>query len=299
MNHLVQDLPFAQLQAFVAVARAGSFAAAARQLGISRSAVSQSVQLLEERLHVVLMQRTTRSVSLTDAGRRLVEGIGPVFAQAAATLAKVSAKPGEAVGQLRLTIPPSALPFVEPVLIRFRTTQPRVEIELVIEDRRVDIVSGGFDAGVRLSEYVERDMVSVRLTEPFRFIVVGAPSYLDKRGTPQRPEELLDHECLTFRSSTTGALYAWELERGKKTWRVPVRGGLVVNDGLFCMTLAERGLGLAYAMEPLVKEQLRRRTLRCVLEPYAASVPGMFLYYPSRARRSGPLALFLDALRGR
>jgi len=247
----------------------------------------------------VLMQRTTRSVSLTDAGRRLVEGIGPVFAQAAATLAKVSAKPGEAVGQLRLTIPPSALPFVEPVLIRFRTTQPRVEIELVIEDRRVDIVSGGFDAGVRLSEYVERDMVSVRLTEPFRFIVVGAPSYLDKRGTPQRPEELLDHECLTFRSSTTGALYAWELERGKKTWRVPVRGGLVVNDGLFCMTLAERGLGLAYAMEPLVKEQLRRRTLRCVLEPYAASVPGMFLYYPSRARRSGPLALFLDALRGR
>jgi DNA-binding transcriptional LysR family regulator len=293
----MQDLPFAQLQGFMAVARAGSFAAAARELGVSRSAVSQSVQHLEERLRVVLVQRTTRSVSLTDAGRRLVEGIGPALAQAAATLAEVSAKPGEVVGQLRLTIPPSALPFLDAVLLRFRTTQPRVQLELVIEDRRVDIVSGGFDAGVRLSEYVERDMVSVRLSEPFRFIVVGAPSYLHKRGIPQRPEDLLDHECLTFRSSTTGALYAWELERGKKTWRVPVRGGLVVNDGLFCLALAERGLGLAYAMEPLVKEQLRRRTLRCVLEAYAASVPGFHLYYPSRARRSAPLALFLDAVR--
>jgi DNA-binding transcriptional LysR family regulator len=294
----VQDIPFAQLNAFLAVARAGTFAAAARQLRISRSAVSQSVQQLEERLRVVLVQRTTRSVSLTEAGRRLVEGVGPALAQAASTLAEVSAKPGELVGRLRLTVPPSALPFVEPVLLRFRKAQPRVEIELVIEDRRVDIVSGGYDAGVRLSEYVERDMVSVRLSEPFRLIVVGAPSYLDKCGTPQRPEDLLDHECLTFRSGTTGALYAWELERGKKTWRVPVRGSVVVNDGMYCTIMAERGLGLAYAMEPLVKEQLRRGTLRCVLEPYAASVPGFYLYYPSRAQRSGPLTHFVEAVRG-
>ena len=292
----MHDVPFAQLQAFLAVARAGSFAAAARELGISRSAVSQSVQHLEERLRVVLVQRTTRSVSLTDVGKRLVEGIGPALAQTAATLAEVAAKPGEVVGRLRLTVPPSALSFLEPLLVRFRTSHPRVELELVLEDRRVDIVSGGYDAGVRLSEYVERDMVSVRLSEPFRLIVVGAPTYLDKRGTPERPNDLLDHECLTFRSSTTGALYAWELERGKKTWRVPVRGGVVVNDGLFCTRLAEQGLGLAYAMEPLVREQLRRGTLRCVLEPYAASVPGFYLYYPSRAQRSASLALLIEAL---
>jgi DNA-binding transcriptional LysR family regulator len=294
----MHDVPFAQLQAFLAVARAGSFAAAAREIGISRSAVSQSVQHLEARLRVVLLQRTTRSVSLTDVGKRLVEGVGPALAQTAATLAEVAAKPGEVVGRLRMTVPPSALSILEPALLRCRTTHPRVEIELVLEDRRVDIVSGGYDAGVRLNEYVERDMVSVRLSEPFRFVVVGAPSYLDKRGTPQRPGDLLDHECLTFRSGTTGALYAWELERGKRTWRVPVRGGLVVNDGLCCTRLAEQGLGLAYAMEPLVREQLRRGTLRCVLEPYAATVPGFYLYYPSRAQRSAPLALFIEALSG-
>jgi DNA-binding transcriptional LysR family regulator len=140
-------------------------------------------------------------------------------------------------------------------------------------------------------------MVSVRLTDAFRLIVVGAPEYLDKHGSPERPEDLLQHECLTFRSSTTGALYAWELERGRRTWRVPVRGGIVVNDGLFCTTWAEQGLGLAYVMEPLVKEQLQAGTLRRVLEPYAASVPGFFLFYPSRAQSSAPLRLFVETVR--
>jgi DNA-binding transcriptional LysR family regulator len=182
-------------------------------------------------------------------------------------------------------------------LPKFRQRHPRIEVELVFEDRRVDIVGGGYDAGVRLSEYVERDMVSLRLTEPFRFVVVGAPGYLDEHGTPQRPEDLLQHECLTFRSETTGSLYAWELERGKKTWRVPVRGGIVANDGLFCTTWAEQGLGLSYVMEPLVEEQLRKGTLRRVLEPYAASVPGFFLYYPSRSQRSAALGLFVETVR--
>lgn len=183
------------------------------------------------------------------------------------------------------------------VLAKFRERHPRIEVELVFEDRRVDIVGEGYDAGIRLSEYVERDMVSVRLTEPFRFVVVGAPSYLEKRGTPQRPEDLLDHECLTFRSDTTGSLYAWELERGKRTWRLPVRGGVVTSDGLFCATWAEQGIGLAYVMEPLVAEQLRTGRLVRVLEAYAPSVPGFFLYYPSRAQRSDPLRLFVETAR--
>ncbi|SEU17983.1 LysR substrate binding domain-containing protein [Stigmatella erecta] len=140
-------------------------------------------------------------------------------------------------------------------------------------------------------------MVSVRLTDSFRFIVVGAPGYLDKHGTPEHPEDLLHHECLTFRSDTTGSLYAWELERGRRTWRVPVRGSLVVNDGLFCTAWAEQGLGLAYVMEPLVKEQLRTGSLRRVLEPYAADVPGFFLYSPSRAQSSAPLRLFVATIR--
>jgi len=291
-------IPFPQIQSFLAVARAKSFSGGARELGVSRSAVSQGVQQLEEVLGVVLLARTTRSVSLTDAGQRLLELAGPAFAQTRAALDEVAAKPGEVVGRVRLSVPRAAFPFViEPVLPTFRERHPRIQLELVFEDRRVDIVGEGFDAGVRLSEYVERDMVSIRLTDAFRFVVVGAPSYLEKHGTPQRPEDLLHHECLTFRSESTGSLYAWELERGRRTWRIPVRGSVVTNDGLFCFKWAEQGLGLSYAFEPLVAEQLRTGRLRRVLEPYAASVPGFFLYYPSRAQRSEPLRLFIETVR--
>lgn len=294
----MQTAPFSQLQAFLAVARHRSFSGAARELGVSRSAVSQSVSQMEEQLRVTLLTRTTRSVSLTDAGRRLVESAGPALGQVLAALHEVGAAPGETVGRLRLSVPRAAFPFViEPALPKFRERHPRIEVELVFEDRLVDIVGGGFDAGIRLAEYVQRDMVGVRLTDSFRFIVVGAPSYLDEHGTPQRPEDLLQHECLTFRSETTGSLYAWELERGRRSWRVPVRGSVVVNDGLYCMELAELGLGLAYVFEPLVMEQLRSGRLRRVLEPYAPSVPGLYLYYPSRSQRSAPLRLFVETLR--
>ncbi|RYZ06100.1 MAG: LysR family transcriptional regulator [Myxococcales bacterium] len=289
---------FSQLQAFLAVARARSFSGAARDLGVSRSAVSQSVRQLEGELRVTLVARTTRSVSLTEAGRLLLESGGPAVAQVHAALAGASGKPGEVVGRVRLTVPRSAFHFViEPVLPKLRERHPRIEVELVFEDRRVDLVREGYDAGIRLSEFVERDMVSVRLTEAFRFVVVGAPAYLAERGTPERPEDLSHHECLTFRSETNGSLYAWELERGRRTWRVPVRGGLVVNDGLFCATWAEQGLGLAYVMEPLVEKQLAKGVLRRVLEPYAAAVPGFFLFYPSRSQSSAPLRIFVETLR--
>jgi DNA-binding transcriptional LysR family regulator len=198
-------------------------------------------------------------------------------------------------GRVRLTVPPIAMRHaIEPVLPTFRERFPKIDVELGVEDRRVDIVAEGYDAGVRLDEYVERDMVAVRLTDPFRFIVVGSPSYLAREGTPQHPDDLLKHERLTFRSATTKARYAWELERGRKTWRVPVRGGIVTNDGLVCVSLAERGLGLAYSAEPMVAEQLDAGTLQRVLEPYAAAVPGFFLYFPSRAQRSVPLGCFVD-----
>jgi DNA-binding transcriptional LysR family regulator len=284
-----------QLQVFLSVARLSSFSAAARELRVSTSAVSQAIRQLEEQLRVVLLTRTTRSVSLTDAGRKLVESAGPGVAQALAAVAEAAARPGETVARLRLSVPHAAVPYViSPVLPGFRARHPRIDVEVVVEDRFIDIVADGYDAGVRLSEAIERDMVQVRLTGPFRFVVVGAPSYLAKHGTPQRPEELLQHECITFRL-TTGALYGWELERGRRAWRVPVRGGVVTNESRLRISLAEDGLGLAYVMEPIVEEQLRRGRLRVVLEPYAATVPGFFLYFPSRARSSPALRLFVEA----
>ncbi|PTL78653.1 LysR family transcriptional regulator [Vitiosangium sp. GDMCC 1.1324] len=290
--------PLSQLQVFLAVARLSSFSGAARELGVSTPAVSQAVRQLEEQLRVVLLTRTTRSVSLTDAGRRLVEGAGPALGQALATLTEVSARPGETVGRIRLSVPRAAVPYViTPVVPTFRERHPRIEVEVVIEERFVDIVAEGYDAGVRLSEAIERDMVQVRLTDAFRFVVVGAPGYLARHGTPQRPEDLLRHDCITFRMRTTGALYAWELERGRRNWRVPVRGGVVTNESQLSASLAEQGLGLAYVLEPMVAEQLRTGTLQRVLEPYAPTVPGFFLYFPSRAQRSPALRLFVDAAR--
>ncbi len=287
-----------QLHVFLAVARLKSFRGAARELGVSTAAVSKSVRQLEEQLRVVLLTRTTRSVALTEAGRRLVEDAGPGLGQALAALQGVSARPGEAVGRLRLSVPRTAVPFViTPVLPTFRTRHPRVEVDVVIEDRLVDVVAEGYDAGIRLSEFLERDMVQVRLTDPFRFVVVGAPGYLERHGTPERPEDLLHHECITLRSQTTGTPYAWELERGRRNWRVPVRGGVATNDEQTSVALAAEGLGLAYVFEPAVQEHLRSGRLVRVLEPYAPTVPGFFLYYPSRAQRSGPLRLFIETAR--
>jgi DNA-binding transcriptional LysR family regulator len=292
----MSTVPFPQLQAFLAVARLRSFSRAARELRVTRSAVSHAVQQFEEQLGVVLLTRTTRSVSVTDAGRRLMESVGPAVGQILGALSAVSAKPGEAVGRLRLSVPRAAVPFViDPVVPAFRARHPRVDVDVVVDDRLVDLVGEGYDAGVRLTETIERDMVQVRLTDAFRFVVVGAPAYLARHGTPQRPEDLLRHECITLRSQTTGALYAWEVERGRKAWRVPVRGGIATNDELASLSLAAAGAGLAYCFEPAAKELLRSGRLVVLLETYAASVPGYFLYFPSRAQRSAPLRLFIEA----
>jgi len=287
--------PFLQLQAFLAVARHSSFSRAARELGVSRSAVSQAVQQLEEQLRVVLLTRTTRSVALTDAGQHLVASAGPAVGQLLSAFTRVAARPGETVGRVRLTVPRVAIPLIiGPVVREFRERHPRIDVEVSVDDRLVDIVSEGYDAGVRFTEAIERDMVRVRLTDSTRFVVVGAPSYLERNGVPERPGDLLRHECINFRSRTTGQLYAWELERGKRTWRVPVRGSIVTNDGALALSFVEQGLGLGYAFEPTVANQLRSGKLRLVLEAYAASVPGLFIYYPSAAQRSEALRLFIE-----
>jgi DNA-binding transcriptional LysR family regulator len=180
-------------------------------------------------------------------------------------------------------------PFVE--------RHPKVEVEVQAENRLVNVVAEGFDAGIRLSEVIERDMVQVRLTEPGRFVVAGAPSYLARRGVPQKPHDLLHHDCICVRPSIAGARYAWELERGAKSWRVPVQGPVTTNDPELMRLLGVEGVGLFYAFEPVIADDLQRGRLRIVLEPYAASVPGFFLFFPSRAQVSPALRAFVDVAR--
>ena len=291
----MQTAPLPQLHVFLAVARHRSFSGAARELGVSTSAVSQAVKQLEEQLRVVLLTRTTRSVLPTDAGQRLVENAGPGLTQALDALNGVLAKPGEVVGRVKVSVSQQAVPFViTPVMPTFRARHPRIDIEIVVEERLVDLVGEGYDAGVRLTESIDRDMVQVRLTDALRFVIVATPDYLAKNGTPRKPEDLLRHECIGYRARPTGAVYAWELERGRRTWRVPVRGGLVTNEPQLALTLAEQGLGLTFTFEPCVEKQLRSGGLKTVLDAYAPTVPGFFLCYPSRAQSSPALRQFVE-----
>jgi DNA-binding transcriptional LysR family regulator len=290
--------PLNALNAFLAVARRRSFAAAARDLGVSTSALSQSVRQLEARLGVTLLTRTTRTVGLTEQGQRLLETAGAAVDQALESLRTVSLRPGEVTGRVRLTVPDVAVPLVlSRLLPRFAERHPRVELEVYVENRFVNIVAEGIDAGIRLTEAIERDMVQVRLTEPGRFVVAGAPSYLARRGTPQVPNDLLHHDCIGIRTSVAGARYAWELERGRKTWRVPVQGPVMTNDADLMRMLAVAGVGLVYLLDAQLADDLRRGNLRIVLEPYAAAVPGFFLYFPSRAQVSPALRAFVSVAR--
>jgi len=290
--------PLNALNSFIAVARHRSFAAAARHLGVSTSALSQSVRQLEARLGVTLLTRTSRTVALTDAGQRLLENAGAAVDQALESLKTVSVRPGEVTGRVRLSVPAVAVSLVVARLLpRFVERYPRVEVEVQVENRFVNIVAEGLDAGIRLSESIERDMVQVRLTEPGRFVVAASPSYLARRGAPQKPQDLLQHDCLCIRTSAGGARYAWELERGRKAWRVPVEGTVTTNDTELMRLLAVAGVGLLYTFEPQIADDLRRRVLRLVLEPYAAAVPGFFLYFPSRAQVSPALRAFVDLAR--
>ncbi|PTL83171.1 LysR family transcriptional regulator [Vitiosangium sp. GDMCC 1.1324] len=290
--------PLNALAVFVTVARRRSFTQAAKELGVSSSAVSQAVRQLEEKLGQALLARTTRSVSLTEAGRRLMEGAAPGLQSALEALEHLSAEASQVMGSLRLTVPILALaPVLEPVLPKFLAAHPHVRVEVSVQDRFVDIVKEGFDAGIRLSESVQRDMVQVRLTPAFRFLVVGAPAYLERHGAPRRPEELANHACLGYRSPSTGLPYHWEFEQGRKELSVPVKGPFVSDHTPLLISMAAAGLGLTYAAELSVAPWLHTGALRPVLEEWAPTVPGLFLYFPSRARASRPLRAFLDMAR--
>jgi len=292
--------PLNALNAFLAVARRRSFAGAAKDLGVSTSALSQSVRQLETRLGVALLARTSRSVALTDAGQRLLENAGPAVNQALESLKTVTASPGEVTGRVRITVPRAAVQLVIAGLIpRFVERYPKVEVEVYVDDHFVDIVAEGYDAGVRLVEAIDRDMIQVRLLGECRLVVAGAPSYLKRRGVPEKPEDLVQHECVCMRWTKGAEPWAWELERGKRNWRVPVRGPVTTNDSGLMRTLGVAGVGLIYTLEALVADEIARGRLRIVLEPYLPTVPGLFLYFPSRAQISPAFRAFVDFARAK
>lgn len=284
-----------QLSIFLAVARHSSFSGAAREFGISTSAVSQAVRQLEGTLKLVLLRRTTRAVTPTAEGTRLIEHAAGPVKRALEALGTATAKPGEVVGSVKLCASPTVLQWLlNPVVPVFRARYPQISLEIVVQDRVFNLVTEGFDGAFEVTEVIERDMVRVRLTDPFRFYVAGAPAYFAKHGKPKKPDDLLQHECLTFRWPSGDALYAWEFQRGRRTWRVPVRGGLVTNSYAFCEAMAEQGVGLLYGPDRAIEPLVREGRLEAALERYAATEPGLFLCYPSRTQRTPAFQLFIE-----
>ncbi len=290
--------PLNALNAFIAVARRRSFAAAARDLGVSPSALSQSVKQLEQRIGTTLMARTSRSVSLTDAGERLLASAGPSLDNALEALQGASVAPDEVSGRLRLSVPSVSVPLVLTRLVPlFVERFPKVQLDVRVENRLVDLVGEGLDAGIRLIERIDRDMVHVRVYGKSRIVVAAAPSYLERRGTPQKPQDLAQHDCIGFRSASSEEPWAWELERGKKTWRVQVHAPVITNDHAFTRALALAGVGLTYGLEAGMTEELGSGRLRIVLPQYAPTIPGLFLYFPNRRQTSPCMRAFVALAR--
>ncbi len=290
--------PFAGLAAFLAVAETGSFTAAAARLGVSPAAVSQTVKALENRLGTPLFLRTTRRVGLTEAGAALLIRARPAAAEIRQALETAGEMGEEPAGVLRLTVPRMAVPLViEPVIPVLRRAHPKVAVEIAVEDAAMDLPAHGYDAGIRIGEMVERDMVAVRLTRDIVWSVVASPAYLAARGTPQQPEDLTQHDAIRYRFPTSGAIYRWEFERDGRTLTVDPPGSLVVNDGALLISFALAGLGLAYVADIAAEEEIEADRLRPVLQPFLPRSPGLFLYFPRRASIQPKLRAFIDVTR--
>jgi DNA-binding transcriptional LysR family regulator len=289
-----------QLVAFVAVARERSFTNAAAKLGVSQSALSHTIRDLEERLGVRLLTRTTRSVSPTGAGERLLHNVGPRFDEIEAELATITELRTKPAGRIRITATEYAADAILlPKLAKLLREYPDIQIEIIIDYGLTDIVTQQFDAGVRSGEQVAKDMIAVRIGSDMRMAVVGAPSYFKGRSEPKKPQDLINHNCITLRLPTHGGLYAWEFEKGGRELRVRVEGQLTYNTTGQMLTAALAGLGLTYVPEGLVQPHLAKGRLKRVLEDWCLPYSGYHLYYPSRRQSSAAFALFVDALRHR
>jgi DNA-binding transcriptional LysR family regulator len=288
------------LLAFLAVARERSFTRAAAQIGVSQSALSHSIRGLEERLGLRLLTRTTRSVAPTEAGERLLRTLGPAFDEIDSTLAALSEFRERPSGTIRVTAGEHAADTVLwPALERLLPDYPDIKVEVDVDNTLTDIVAGRYDAGVRLGEQVAKDMVAVRIGPDMRMAVVGAPSYFARRPRPKAPQDLTEHGCINLRLPTSGGLYAWELEKGRRELRVRVEGPLVFNVAPLMLKAVLAGFGLACVFENQVQAHLADGRLVRVLTDWCPPFPGYHLYYPSRRQPTPAFALLVDALRYR
>jgi DNA-binding transcriptional LysR family regulator len=291
---------FADLLVFQTVAEERSFTRAATRLGTSQSAVSHTVRRLEARLGLRLLTRTTRSVAPTEAGERLLETLGPAFDQINGRLAALTELREKPAGTIRITTSEHAAETVLwPVLERLAPEYPDIKVEIAVDQALTDIVAERFDAGIRLGEQVERDMVAVPIGPDLRMAVVGSPSYFASHPVPRTPQDLMSHACINVRLPTSGGFYAWEFEKDGRELRARVEGQFVLNSGSLHVKAATAGLGLAYVLEDLVERELRKGRLVRVLEDWCPPFAGYHLYYPSRRQPTPAFALLVKALRYR
>ena len=288
------------LIAFLAVARERSFTRAAAKLGVSQSALSHTIRGLETRLGLRLLTRTTRSVSPTEAGERLLQTVGPRFEEIEAELEALSELREKPAGTIRITATDhSADTILWPRLAKFLPEYPDIKVEITIDYGFTDIVAQRYDAGVRSGEQVAKDMIAVRIGPDMRMAVVGAPSYFAKRPPPKKPQDLTDHNCINLRLATHGGLYAWEFQKGDRELKVRVEGQLVFNNTFQMLNAALDGFGLAYVPDDLAQPHLAKGRLKRVLEEWCPPYSGYHLYYPSRRQSSPAFTLLVDALRYR
>ncbi|HCE41092.1 LysR family transcriptional regulator [Alloalcanivorax profundimaris] len=286
------------LLAFLAVADEGSFTKAAARLGVSQSALSQNIRHLEERLGLRLLARTTRRVAPTEAGERLRRSIAPRFREIEADLRALTELRDKPAGRLRITATEYAADTVLlPKLAALLPEYPDIEVEIAVDYGLTDIVGEHYDAGVRLGEQVEKDMIAVRIGPDVSMAVVAAPPYFDARSRPTHPNRLTEHNCINLRLPTHGGTYAWEFEKDGRELNVHVRGQLVLGGATQMLHAAKAGLGVAYVPEELARPYLRAGELERVLEDWCPPFPGHHLYYPNRRQASRAFALVVEALR--
>ncbi|MCS2163905.1 LysR family transcriptional regulator [Scandinavium sp. H11S7] len=289
---------FNELQIFLVVARERSFTKAAGKLGVSQSALSHAIKALEERLNIRLLTRTTRSVAPTEAGERIIACLEPRIADLEQELSTLIQLNGSTSGNIRISAGEhSARSVLWPKLKPFLRQYPEINVELVVDNGFVDIVEGRFDAGIRLGESVDKDMVAVRIAPDMRMAVVGSPAYFAENPAPKTPHELQHHRCINMRLPTAGGLYHWEFEREGKPLRVRVDGQLTFNLLPERIDAVLSGFGIACIPEDAIQAQVESGELVQVLKEWCPSFPGYYLYYPSRKQHPPAFALMIDALR--
>jgi DNA-binding transcriptional LysR family regulator len=288
------------LAAFFAVARERSFTKAAAKLGVSQSALSQTVRQLEERIGLRLLTRTTRSVSPTEAGERLLQNVGPHLDEVEAQIEGLCELRERPAGTIKITAGDHAIAtLLWPKLRGLLARYPEINIEISADAGLTDISAHGFNAGVRLGDQVAKDMISARIGPDIRFVVVGTPSYFAKHAPPVVPQDLVDHVCVNLRLATFGGLYAWEFEKDGQELKVRVEGQLVFNNIFHVLDAVLEGFGLAHVPEDIAQPYLAKGRLRQVLDDWCPPWPGYHIYYPSRRQASPAFAVVLEALRER